>query len=462
MDFGTVVIVLLALAFTGLLLFAWIRRARLPKDTSEAEALSSQKLEPREKHEVKPLLEKPSAQETPPSVERNGNKSPTDQKGTVPRADLPSKTSTKREISTPPTASEEQGSAKESKEERDDAVELKESVKAAEEEKQPVSLIPERSPEEIQREKIASLKEGLRSTRSGFVSRLARVFQGRKQVDASLLEEIEEVLITADIGVLTVEKFLNRLKNQMEIGELTDEDSIWKSIRSQALEILTSVEANVASDSSPSVILVVGVNGVGKTTTIGKLASLYQNQGKKVLLAAGDTFRAAAVLQLEVWGRRVGCSVVKGKDNADPSSVVFEAIKKAKNEGFDLVIADTAGRLHTKVPLMDELKKVCRTVSKALDGREVDEVLLVLDSTIGQNAIQQVQIFKEALAVTGIALTKLDGTAKGGVILGIVDEHQIPMQYIGLGEKVEDLREFDAESFVDALFSRSNDSTMVA
>ncbi len=201
---------------------------------------------------------------------------------------------------------------------------------------------------------------------------------------------------------------------------------------------------------------------MGKTTTIGKLASRYTEEGKKVVLAAGDTFRAAAVLQLEVWGRRTKCKVVKGKDRADPGSVVFDAIKTAKDEGADIVIADTAGRLHTKTPLMEELKKVHRTCEKALDGRSADEVLLVLDSTNGQNAIQQAQMFKDALPVSGIVLTKLDGTAKGGVILGIVDEHEVPVRFIGIGERVEDLREFDAPSFVEALFEKPDDETMAA
>ena len=198
-------------------------------------------------------------------------------------------------------------------------------------------------------------------------------------------------------------------------------------------------------------VLAIGVNGVGKTTTIGKLASRFNRQDKSVLLAAGDTFRAAAVTQLEVWGRRVGCEVVKGKDRADPGSVIFDAIQQAQDSGIDVLIADTAGRLHTKVPLMEELKKLGRTVEKAL-GRPADHVLLVLDATTGQNAIQQAQLFKDALPLSGIVLTKLDGTAKGGVILGIVDQHQVPVEFIGIGERVEDLKPFDADAFVQALF----------
>jgi fused signal recognition particle receptor len=218
----------------------------------------------------------------------------------------------------------------------------------------------------------------------------------------------------------------------------------------------------IVLNNKPSLILVIGVNGAGKTTTIGKLASRYASAGKKTLLAAGDTFRAAAVLQLEVWGKRVECPVVKGKEGGDPGAVMFEAVKKAQDENFDLVIADTAGRLHTKAPLMEELKKVDRTIQKALGGRTADEILLVLDATTGQNAVQQMHMFREALQITGVVLTKLDGTAKGGMILGIVDEHKVPVRFIGLGEKVEDLREFDAKSFVEALFAKPDGETMAA
>ncbi len=320
---------------------------------------------------------------------------------------------------------------------------------------------PAVSAREPSAEEIQELKKGLKSTRGGFIARLAKIFGGKKEIDPALLEEIEEVLITADIGVRTTEKVLGRLRERLEKNELRDEDRVWESLREEAREILGTAPGGVAVKEKPTVILVVGVNGVGKTTTIGKLASRFHESGKKVVLAAGDTFRAAAVLQLEVWGRRVGCGVVKGKERADPASVVFDAVKKAQDEGADVVIADTAGRLHTKVPLMEEIKKVHRTVEKAL-GRPADEVLLVLDATNGQNAIQQATMFKEALPVTGIVLTKLDGTAKGGVILGIVDEHGVPVRYIGIGERIEDLREFDAPSFVAALFAKPDDESMAA
>jgi fused signal recognition particle receptor len=298
---------------------------------------------------------------------------------------------------------------------------------------------------------LGALRSGLKPTRGNLISRLAGVFRKGRELDSSILDEVEEVLITADVGVHTTERILEALRAQMNGGHLSSAEDAWNAIREVARSILASSGKGLAIDHKPTVILVVGVNGVGKTTTIGKLASRFDRRGKSVLLAAGDTFRAAAVTQLEVWGRRVGCEVVKGKDRADPGSVIFDAIQKAKEAGIDIVIADTAGRLHTKVPLMEELKKLGRTVEKAL-GRPADHVLLVLDATNGQNALQQAQLFKDALPLSGIVLTKLDGTAKGGVILGIVDKHEIPIEFIGVGEKVEDLKAFDTEAFVQALF----------
>jgi fused signal recognition particle receptor len=298
---------------------------------------------------------------------------------------------------------------------------------------------------------LGAFRNGLKSTRGNLISRLAGVFRRGRELDTSILDEVEEVLITADVGVHTTERFLEALRARMDGGHLASADDAWAAIRDEARSILASSGQGLTIDQQPTVILVVGVNGVGKTTTIGKLASRFEQQGKTLLLAAGDTFRAAAVTQLEVWGRRVGCEVVRGKDRADPGSVIFDAIEKAKDTGTDIVIADTAGRLHTKVPLMDELKKLGRTIEKAL-GRPADEVLLVLDATTGQNAIQQTQLFKDALPLSGIVLTKLDGTAKGGVILGIVDQHQVPIEFIGVGEKVEDLKPFGTEAFLQALF----------
>ena len=298
---------------------------------------------------------------------------------------------------------------------------------------------------------LGAFRTGLESTRGNLISRLAGVFRRGRELDTSILDEVEEVLITADVGVHTTERVLEALRTQMNGGQLSSPDDAWDAIREEARSILATSGHGLTLGATPTVILVVGVNGVGKTTTIGKLASRFDRQGKSLLLAAGDTFRAAAVTQLEVWGRRVGCEVIKGKDRADPGSVIFDAIQNAKDRGIDVVIADTAGRLHTKVPLMDELEKLGRTVEKAL-GRPADHVLLVLDATTGQNAIQQAQLFKEALPVSGIVLTKLDGTAKGGVILGIVDQHQVPIEFVGVGEKVEDLKPFATEAFLEALF----------
>jgi fused signal recognition particle receptor len=309
---------------------------------------------------------------------------------------------------------------------------------------------------------VAAIRQGLATTRGGFVARLAKLFGSKREIDKNVLEEIEEVLISADLGVRTTERILEQLRGKMQSGALTDEQSVWQCLRSQAEAILQVEAGPLNLRAKPSVMLMIGVNGVGKTTTIGKLASRYTAQGMKVLLAAGDTYRAAAVLQLEMWGKRVGCPVVKGKENADPGSVIFDAVKRAQSENYDLVIADTAGRLHTKVPLMEELKKVERTVIKATDGRTPDEVFLVLDSTTGQNAIQQMKMFRDAINITGVVLTKLDGTAKGGAVLGIVDQHNVPIRFIGLGERVEDLREFESSTFVEALFAKPTDTTLAA
>ena len=306
-------------------------------------------------------------------------------------------------------------------------------------------------------EDLSALKKGLASTRGGFIARLAKLFSREKQIDPALFSELEEVLLTADLGVKTTEKMLARLRERVDREGLRDADRIWDAIQQEAEGILAGSGGAPNFRNRPAVVVVVGVNGVGKTTTIGKLASRFTAEGKKCVLAAGDTFRAAAVLQLEVWGRRVGCPVVKGKENGDPGAVVFDAIKQAKEDGADIVLVDTAGRLHTKVPLMEELKKLYRTAEKALEGAQPDEVLLVLDSTTGQNAIQQAQLFRDAIAVSGVVLTKLDGTAKGGVVLGIVDEHRVPVRYIGVGERIEDLRDFDAHTFLRALFERPDE-----
>jgi fused signal recognition particle receptor len=303
----------------------------------------------------------------------------------------------------------------------------------------------------------AALRQGLEKTRGGFVAKLGQLFKG-KTIDAGTMDRLEEVLIGADIGVKTSQKIFEQIKKDLSREELKDEQAIWKKIREHSAQILeVGAPPLDLSRARPFVILVIGVNGVGKTTTIGKLAAKYSRLGSKVLLAAGDTFRAAATEQLEIWGQRTGCPVVKGKEGGDPSSVIFEAVKQAQKDGYDIVIADTAGRLQTKTNLMEELQKVRRVTAKALDGAP-HETFLVLDATTGQNAIAQAQVFQEVLAASGIILTKLDGTAKGGVILGIADELKLPVRYIGIGEKVDDLREFDTDAFLDALYEHEGES----
>ncbi len=298
---------------------------------------------------------------------------------------------------------------------------------------------------------IASLRKGLAATRGGFIAKLTALFQGKKEFDPAILERLEEVMIASDVGPKTAQTILTRLREALDRNELRDSEAVWTALRAEATRILTIGGGAIRLTAKPTVVLLVGVNGVGKTTTIGKLATRYNASNKKVVLAAGDTFRAAAVQQLEVWGKRVGAEVVRGKEGADPGAVAFDATNQAKAVGADLLLVDTAGRLHTKVPLMDEIRKVRKTIAKAMDGAP-HETLLVLDATTGQNALQQAVLFRDALDLTGIVLTKLDGTAKGGIVLGICDELRVPVRYVGLGERAEDLREFYADEFVEALF----------
>jgi fused signal recognition particle receptor len=320
-------------------------------------------------------------------------------------------------------------------------------------EEPPPAALPARKPARD----TSVLRAGLAATRGGFIAKIGQLFAGKKEVDAATVDKLEEVLLTADIGVKTSQKIFASVRDALSKEQLTDAGAIWSQIRAESTAILeTGAPPLDFERARPFVLLVIGVNGVGKTTTIGKLAAKYTAQGKKVLLVAGDTFRAAATEQLEIWGQRTGCPVVRGKEGGDPSSVIFEGVRRAQAEGFDIVIADTAGRLHTKANLMEELQKVRRVTDKAMPGAP-HETFLVLDSTNGQNAIHQAQMFKEALGLSGIVLTKLDGTAKGGVILGICDELKIPVRYIGIGEKVEDLRDFDAEEFVAALYEDADE-----
>jgi fused signal recognition particle receptor len=317
----------------------------------------------------------------------------------------------------------------------------------------PFPVPPAPPPAPVKRKDAAALAPGLARTRSGWISRLRDVFAGRKEIDASIVGEIEKVLLTADIGVRTSTKLLEEIRASLSRRELSDPDAVWAFLRRRSTEMLTLPAPDVDFGSArPFVLLVIGVNGSGKTTTIGKLAAKLGGDGKKVILAAGDTFRAAAAEQLEIWAGRTSAAIVRGKEGADPSSVIFDGIKRAVTDGFDVAIADTAGRLHTKTDLMQELQKVRRVVAKASAGAP-HETWLVIDATSGQNAIAQAQIFTEAMQVTGIVLTKLDGTAKGGVILGIADQLKIPVRYVGVGERVEDLRPFDPEEFVEALFA---------
>ena len=296
------------------------------------------------------------------------------------------------------------------------------------------------------------LKQGLFKTHQGLVSKIDQLIAGKKKIDDDLLAELEEILITSDIGVKTTQELLHNVAVKVQRKELEDADLLKKNLQEQMLHILSQQESPLnLSAARPFVIMVIGVNGTGKTTTIGKMAQKFRAQGKSVLLVAADTFRAAAIEQLEIWGQRVSCDVIKQKSGSDPSAVVFDGLKAAKSRGIDIVLIDTAGRLHTKVNLMEELKKIKRIMEREMPGAP-HEILLVLDATTGQNSINQAKIFNQAVGVTGIVLTKLDGTAKGGILIAVSDELKIPLRYIGIGEKVDDLREFNARDFVEALF----------
>ena len=293
------------------------------------------------------------------------------------------------------------------------------------------------------------LRERLSRTREALGGGLDRLFRGRKVVDAELLEDLEELLITADLGVETSLFLIQALQDKLRRRELADVDKLKAALQAEMVALLTG-PAQQDRSARPWVVLVVGINGVGKTTTIAKLAHQDRHQGLTPMLVAGDTFRAAAVEQLEIWGERVGAPVVKQKTGADPAAVVFDGLAAAVARGVDTVYVDTAGRLHTKVNLMEELKKIHRTAAKKIPGAP-HEVLLILDATTGQNALNQARLFHEAVGVTGLILTKMDGTAKGGVALAVVHETGIPLKYIGVGEAMEDLRPFDAEAFVEAI-----------
>lgn len=296
------------------------------------------------------------------------------------------------------------------------------------------------------------LKAGLTKTRDQLVSGIENVVLGKKKIDESLMEELEEVMILADLGVDTTRGIIDSVREKVKRNELTDADLLKKEIKEQIRAILKNRTGELRGGDSLAVYLIIGVNGTGKTTTIGKLSAKLRADDKKVLLAAGDTFRAAAAEQLVLWGERTGADVIRHKSGADPGAVIFDAIAAARAREADVLLVDTAGRLHTKTNLMEELKKINRVIERELPG-EPREVLLVLDATTGQNALSQAKLFNQAIGVTGIVLTKLDGTAKGGIVVAISSELGIPVKMVGVGEQVDDLQLFDPDEYVDALFA---------
>lgn len=300
---------------------------------------------------------------------------------------------------------------------------------------------------------IARFKRGLNKTRHHLGDGIGRLLLGKKEIDPSLLDELETLLLSADIGIDTAKMLIQELSDGLTRKQLMDGDAVFTALKTRLQALLTIEDTSLESNNaSPLVILMVGVNGAGKTTTIGKLAKKYQQQGKKVMLAAGDTFRAAAVEQLQVWGERNHIPVVAQHTGADSASVIFDALQAARARGIDVLIADTAGRLHTQQNLMEELKKVKR-VMKKIDPDAPHETMLVLDAGIGQNALSQARQFNQAIGVTGITMTKLDGTAKGGILFAIAHELEIPFRYLGIGEGIDDLRPFNPAQFVDAVFN---------
>ncbi len=297
------------------------------------------------------------------------------------------------------------------------------------------------------------LQERLAKTRDTLVNRVDDLFLGKKEIDAELLDDLEEILITADLGVNTTLDLLEEIRSKVSRQELKDPQALKLALKERILTFFADDEtaAMQIPASGPFVMMVVGVNGVGKTTTIGKIAYKFARSGHRVLLVAADTFRAAAIEQLKVWGDRVGAEVIAKEQGVDPSAVIYDGLDYAFSGNFDVIIIDTAGRLHTKVNLMEELKKIKRVINKKIEGAP-HEIMLILDATTGQNSISQAKLFNEAVGLTGLTLTKLDGTAKGGIVVNISHDFNIPIRYIGIGEKIEDLRDFDPREFIDALF----------
>lgn len=294
------------------------------------------------------------------------------------------------------------------------------------------------------------LKQGLNKTKTSFDEKINGVFSNFRKVDEELLEELEEVLIMSDVGSQTTLEIIDRLRDKIKKENINETEEVKKALKEVIKEILDNENSSLKLETNPAIILVVGVNGVGKTTSIGKIANNLRKNGKKVVIAAADTFRAAAVEQLEIWANRAGCDIVKKEEGTDPASVVYDAIKITKEKNADVLICDTAGRLHNKKYLMDELIKIKKVIDSSMPEAS-KEVLMVLDATTGQNAIEQVKAFKETVDITGIILTKLDGTAKGGVVIGIVKENNMPIKFIGVGEQIDDMEVFNSEDFVNAL-----------
>ena len=294
------------------------------------------------------------------------------------------------------------------------------------------------------------LKNGLNKTKTSFDEKMNDIFSNFRKVDEELLDELEEALIMSDVGANTSSMIIENLRQRIKKENIKDEEGVREALRQEIQDIFAKTDSELHLNTKPSVILVVGVNGVGKTTSIGKIANRLKKDGKKVVIAAADTFRAAAVEQLEIWANRAGCDLVKRNEGTDPASVVYDAIKITREKNADVLICDTAGRLHNKKYLMDELAKIKKVIDKELPDAD-EEVLMVLDSTTGQNAISQVQAFKETVDITGIILTKLDGTAKGGAVIGILNENNVGVKFIGVGEQIDDMEKFNSGDFVKAI-----------
>jgi len=306
------------------------------------------------------------------------------------------------------------------------------------------------------------LQESLSKTRNSLVSRVDDLFLGKKEIDAQLLDELEEILITADLGVNTTLDLLDEIRSQVSRQELKDPQTLKLALKERLLAFFEGYDEAAEMkmpEEGPFVIMVVGVNGVGKTTTIGKIANKFVRSGQSVLLVAADTFRAAAIDQLKIWGERVGVEVVAKEHGADPSAVIYDALDYGTSKNYEVILVDTAGRLHTKVNLMEELKKIKRVIGKKMAGAP-HEIMLILDATTGQNSISQAKLFDEAVGLTGLTLTKLDGTAKGGIVVNISHDFQIPIRFIGIGEKLEDLRDFDPREFIEALFANGSEQQL--